>query len=247
MIALGMIGKWHLGLHCEERDYCHHPLNMGFDEYYGLPFTNLRDCGPYADGSSFLQVVQRLAHRVTIAFVVLCLGLLATSVISKRVTILFGCFGFLCLLLSPYVLQIIYSRLSCITMRGFAVVEQPTNLENLTVRFTNEARGFIRQNKQEPFLLFMSYAKVHAVLFTSPKFKGHSAHGHYGDNVEEMDWSVGEIVSTLEEENLLEDTLVYFTSDHGPFLEIISSSGEHLGGSNGPYKGGKLVEGTGEK
>ena len=236
-----LVGKWHLGLHCESRDNCHHPLNMGFHEFYGLPFTNMRDCGPISDGSSLLHLLQRIVLRATITFVILGLGMLFTGVMRKKYTVLFLFFTVLSSLLTPFVLQSIASRLSCLTMRGFEVVEQPTILENLTVRFTNEAKGFIHKNKEKPFLLFMSYAKVHAVLFTSPKFKGHSAHGRYGDNVEEMDWSVGEIISTLEKENLLEDTFVYFTSDHGPFLEIVShKTGELLGGSNGGYKGGQL-------
>ena len=239
---VGLIGKWHLGLHCKSRDNCHHPLNMGFHEFYGLPFTNTRDCGPIAEGSSFLILLQNTTYPVIIGCVVLGLGMLFTGVISTKYTIVLMCFSVLSLLVVPFALQSVISRMCCLTMRGFEVVEQPTNLENLTVRFTNDAKRFIRKNKKQPFLLFMSYAKVHAVLFTSPKFKGHSAHGRYGDNVEEMDWSVGEIVSALEEENLMENTLVYFTSDHGPFLEIVKhSTGERLGGSNGGYKGGELV------
>ena len=65
-------------------------------------------------------------------------------------------------------------------------------------------------------------------------------HGNYGDNVEEMDWSVGEIVSSLKEENLLENTMVYFTSDHGPHLEETVDTGEYCGGWRGLYKGGML-------
>ena len=213
---------------------------MGFHEFYGLPLTNLRDCGPIAEGSSFLHALNKITTRVITACIILGLGMLFTGVIRKKYTILLTCFNVLFLLVTPFALQSIYSRCSCLTMRGFEVVEQPTNLENLTVRFTNEAKEFVHENREGPFLLFMSYAKVHAVLFTSPKFKGHSAHGRYGDNVEEMDWSVGEIISTLEEENLLENTFVYFTSDHGPFLEIVSrKTGELLGGSNGGYKGGQ--------
>ena len=237
-----MIGKWHLGLHCESPDFCHHPLNMGFNEYYGLPFTNLRDCGPIVDGSSFLHLLQDMANNGIILGVILGLGLLFTGIISGKYALLFIFSSSIFFLVIPYVLQSIAARLSCLTMRGFEVVEQPTRLENLTMRLTNEAREFIRKNRNEHFLLFMSYIKVHAALFTSAKFKDHSVHHRYGDNVEEMDWSVGEIISTLEEENLLENTLVYFTSDHGPFLEIAAAStGERLGGSSGEYKGGELI------
>ena len=211
---------------------------MGFNQFYGLPFTNTRDCGPTEKGSSFLHLVHEITYPLIIASLVLSLGMLFTGLTSVKYTILLACHSVLFLLVTPFVLQSILSKITCITMRGFEVVEQPTRLENLTVRLTNEAKGFIRKNKKQPFLLYMSYVKVHAVLFTSPSFKGHSVHGDYGDNVEEMDWSVGEIISTLEEENILENTLVYFTSDTGPFLEIVLPSGEHHGGSNGEYKGG---------
>ena len=63
-------------------------------------------------------------------------------------------------------------------------------------------------------------------------------HGSYGDNVEEMDWSVGEIVSSLKEQNLLENTLLYFTSDHGPHLEETTDTGEYCGGWRGLFTGG---------
>ena len=214
---------------------------MGFDEFYGLPLSNLRDCGPISDGSSLLHLIYPRVYPVMIAIVVLGLAILYWGFIARKYTTVLMCSSVLFLLTAPLVLQLVLSRMLCLTMRGFEVIEQPTILENLTVRFTNEAKGFIRSNRQQLFFLFMSYAKVHAVLFTSPKFRGHSAHGRYGDNVEEMDWSVGEIVSTLEEENILENTFVYFTSDHGAFLEIVLPSGEHLGGSNGFYKGGRLL------
>lgn len=211
---------------------------MGFNQFYGLPFTNTRDCGPTNKGSSFLHLVRQITYPLIAASLVLGLGMLFTGLIPTKHAILLASLSVVFLFVTPFVLQSVISKITCVTMREFEVVEQPTRLENLTVRLTNEAKGFIRKNKKQPFLLFMSYVKVHAVLFTSPSFKGHSAHGEYGDNVEEMDWSVGEIISTLEKENILEDTLVYFTSDNGPYLEIVSPSGEHYGGSNGGYKGG---------
>lgn len=76
---------------------------------------------------------------------------------------------------------------------------------------------------------------------------GESVHGSYGDNVEEMDWSVGEIVSTLEDENLLENTMVYFTSDHGPDLRETVDTGEYCGGWRGLYTGGEVCQMISEK
>ena len=131
---------------------------------------------------------------------------------------------------------IVMAGFNCFVMRNYEVVEQPTVLENLTARFTDEAVNFIRTNKDSPFLLYMSFAKVHTPLFNTPPFVNHSVHGRYGDNVEEMDWSVGQIMAAVEELGLKENTFVYFTSDNGPHLE----KGLH-GGWNGIYKGGKII------
>ncbi|XP_048453833.1 steryl-sulfatase [Rhincodon typus] len=95
------------------------------------------------------------------------------------------------------------------------------------------------KNSDRPFLLFMSFIPVHTALYASPEFLGKSKHGLYGDSVEEMDWSVGQILASLERLNLSNRTLVYFTSDQGAHVEEISDSGEVHGGWNGIYKGGK--------
>ena len=109
------------------------------------------------------------------------------------------------------------------------------------MRFTDEAVNFIQTNKESPFLLYMSFAKVHTALFNTRPFTNHSVHGRYGDNVEEMDWSVGQILAAVQELGLKGNTFVYFTSDNGPHLEKITSSGEYHGGWNGIYKGGNVT------
>ena len=235
-----MFGKWHLGLNCQDRnDYCHHPLNMGFDKFYGLPLTNLRDCGPRKHESTVTEGLQRFyGFPFFVGFVGFVLALALAGFLSKKSAFILVIIAVLSHLVAPTVERLIFSQLVCVLMRGFDVVEQPVNLDNLTVKFTNEAKHFIDSSKEKPFLLFMSYVKVHTALFSSPKFKGHSVHGSYGDNVEEMDWSVGEIVSALKERNILENTFVYFTSDQGPHLEEVMPSGEYCGGWKGQYRGG---------
>lgn len=131
------------------------------------------------------------------------------------------------------------AQLNCFLMKNYEVVEQPIVLENLTMRLTDEAINFITANKDSPFLLYMSFAKVHTPLFTTRLFANHSVHGRYGDNVEEMDWSVGQIMAAVQELGLKENTFVYFTSDNGPHLEDVSTSGEYHGGWSGIHKGGK--------
>ena len=75
---------------------------------------------------------------------------------------------------------------------------------------------------------------VHVPLFVSERFKGSSKLGLYGDVVQELDWSVGEILGSIKKQGLDKDTLVIFTSDNGPWLLY----GEH-GGSSGPFREGK--------
>ena len=83
----------------------------------------------------------------------------------------------------------------------------------------------------------MSWIQVHTALHSTAPFKGRSAHGRYGDEVEEMDWSVGEILKSLDNLGLTDNTFVYFTSDHGGHLEEKGAHGEQEGGWNGIYRG----------
>ena len=114
------------------------------------------------------------------------------------------------------------SRSSCLLYRNETIVEQPVHLEDLTLRNTNEAIDFIRSTSEvhrKPFFLYMAYVKVHTALFTLPENVGRSRHGAYGDNIEELDWSVGQIMQALTDLALDNDTLILFASDNGPFLE----------------------------
>lgn len=131
-------------------------------------------------------------------------------------------------------------------MRGEVIVEQPADIAATTGRYTTEALSFIRQNKQHPFFIYLAYTMPHVPIKASAKFKGASLAGLYGDVVEELDWSVGLILQTLEAENLSKNTIVIFTSDNGPFLNIQAIGYDsalvknwHCG-SGGPLKEGKF-------
>lgn len=119
-------------------------------------------------------------------------------------------------------------------LRDGSVVEQPVNQVTLTRRYTEEAVKFIRGSKERPFFLYMPHTFPHVPLFASPDFKGRSRAGIYGDAVEELDWSVGRVLDTLRQEGLAGNTLVFFTSDNGPWL-IMGDQG----GSSGLLKDGK--------
>tara|TARA_R110002126_G_scaffold22865_5_gene81088 strand:- start:10225 stop:11616 length:1392 start_codon:yes stop_codon:yes gene_type:complete len=114
------------------------------------------------------------------------------------------------------------------------VIEYPVNQSTITQRYTEQAIHFIKENKNERFFLYLAHSMPHVPLYASANFKGKSKRGLYGDAVEEIDWSVGEILKTLKEQGLDENTLVVFTSDNGPW----TSRGEH-GGSALPLSGHK--------
>jgi arylsulfatase A-like enzyme len=107
---------------------------------------------------------------------------------------------------------------NCSLVQNDEVIEQPTDLSTLTRRYTAQALEFIRKNKKEPFFLYFAHTYPHVPLFASDKFKNTSRRGLYGDVVEELDWSVGEVLDTLRHEGLAKNTFVFFTSDNGPWL-----------------------------
>ncbi len=106
------------------------------------------------------------------------------------------------------------------------MIENPVNQNTLTERYTNEAIRFIEDNQDDPFFLYMPHTFPHVPLYVSNQFSGQSDAGLYGDVVETIDWSVGEVLATLERLGLDENTIVIFTSDNGPWFE----------GSPGPFR-----------
>jgi len=119
-------------------------------------------------------------------------------------------------------------------IRNREVVEFPANQELFTKRYTEEAVKWIEANQDGPFFLYLAHNMPHTPVFASDDFYEKSQAGLYGDAVEEIDWSVGEIVKTLERLGLDDDTLVIFTSDNGPWLAM-----KQLGGSAGLLRDGK--------
>uniref|UniRef100_UPI0035637C71 sulfatase family protein n=1 Tax=Pontiella sp. TaxID=2837462 RepID=UPI0035637C71 len=120
-------------------------------------------------------------------------------------------------------------------MLGTEVIEWPVDQSTLTKRYTEKAQEFILANREEPFLLYLAHAMPHTPLFASEAFAGKTERGLFGDVLEELDWSVGQILETLKETGLAENTLVIFTSDNGPWL-----SKKEKAGNAGPLRDGKF-------
>lgn len=131
-------------------------------------------------------------------------------------------------------------------IRDGQVIEQPAHQTTLTKRYTDEAVAFIREQKDKPFFLYFAHTFPHVPMFASPAFKGKSRAGIYGDAVEELDWSVGQVLDTLRREGIAERTLVVFTSDNGPWL-IMGDQGGSAGllrdGKGSTWEGGMRVPG----
>ena len=206
----GVIGKWHLG---DAPDT--YPTRHGFDYWYGLPYSNDMD---WADGVSFEETL-----RLTMAGESAVLEELRERHMAQY--------------FDP---KIEYWNVplmrSQATVDGFAdeMLERPADQRTLTHRYTQEAQQFIEASGNEPFLLYLPYSMPHTPLFRSDDFVGASRGGYYGDVIEELDWSVGEIRRTLVDRGLAQDTLLIFTSDNGPWLYM-----QHHSGSAGMLANGK--------
>lgn len=121
-------------------------------------------------------------------------------------------------------------------IEDFEKIKEIKTLEDqamLTTLYTEKSIKFINENKNNPFFLYVPHSMPHVPIAVSDKFLGKSKQGLYGDLMMELDWSVGEIIKSLESNNILENTLVIFTSDNGPWLNF----GNHAGSTGGLREG----------
>ena len=119
-------------------------------------------------------------------------------------------------------------------LEGEQVVEAPANRRTLTRRYTERALKFIETNRDRPFFLYLPHAVPGSVRqpFADEPFRGKSTNGPYGDSVEELDWSTGQILKKLRDLKIAKKTLVVFTSDNGtPLRRIGGGSNKPLGGT----------------
>ena len=89
--------------------------------------------------------------------------------------------------------------------------------------FLEKAQSYVKSHKEGPFFLYYAFQQPHVPRTPHPRFEGKSGMGPRGDVILEADWMVGEFMKTLEDEGLLENTLIIFTSDNGPVLNEIQS------------------------
>jgi len=183
--ATCIVGKWHLGC-----DVTFLPTRHGFDEYFGLPYSN--DMGSIDARGNLKEPAS-----------------------------------------PPLPL-----------FDGEKVIETEPDQRFLTRRYTERAVDFIKRNKDKPFFLYVPHTMPHTPLHPHPDFVGTSEHGKYGDVIQELDWSVGEVVKALKENGLDKKTMIAYTSDNGPWLPrgIDGGHAEPLrSGKGSRYEGGQRV------
>ncbi len=168
-----IFGKWHLG---DFHQFL--PLQNGFDEYYGLPYSN--DMWPHYPQQGEVYTFPDLP-----------------------------------------------------LIEGNSIIEYNPDQTQLTTNYTERTVSFIRKNRDSPFFVYLAHSMPHVPLAVSDKFKGKSEQGLYGDVMMELDWSVGEVLKTVQELGLEENTLIILTSDNGPWLNY----GDHAGSSGGLREG----------
>lgn len=130
--------------------------------------------------------------------------------------------------------------------RGTEMIEHPINQDSLTVRYTAEANRFIRNQNdgEDPFFFYLAYNMPHLPIHTTERFQGRSGAGRYADVIETIDWSVGQVLETLEDQGVADETIVFFASDNGPWLNLpdrMRQAGNkpwHQG-TTGPLRGAK--------
>ncbi|NCG09302.1 MAG: sulfatase-like hydrolase/transferase [Verrucomicrobia bacterium] len=120
-------------------------------------------------------------------------------------------------------------------MEGETILEHAPDQTQLTKSYTEKAIDFIESHKKQPFFLYLAHSMPHVPLFRSEEYERISTAGLYGDVIEEIDGSVGQILASLRELGIAENTLVVFTSDNGPWLQFKTQ-----GGIAGPLRGGKF-------
>ncbi len=129
-------------------------------------------------------------------------------------------------------------------VRNEEIIETNPDQSLLTRKYTRHATDFIRRHRDEPFFLYLPHTMPHVPLFASERFRGRSRRGLYGDVIEEIDWSVGQVLETIRDCGLDENTLVVFTSDNGPWLVMGDRGGSALplrAGKSTAYEGGMRV------
>lgn len=223
--ATACLGKWHLGFKEEPCDWQvplrPGPQDVGFDHYFGVPLVNSGSPYVYVNDDSIF------GYDPSDPLVYGGKPVSPTPMFPEKASVK-----------SP-------NRFS-----GALKAHEIYDDEKTGTLLTERAVKWITEKKDEPFFLYFATPNIHHPFTPAPRFKGTSQCGLYGDFVHELDWMVGEIVQSLEDNGLTDNTLVLFTSDNGAMLnragrDAIKAghqpNGELLGFKFGVWEGGHRV------
>jgi arylsulfatase A-like enzyme len=232
--ATGCVGKWHLGLGRGNVDWNGNvapgPLEVGFDYSFIIPATG--DRVPCVFVENHRVVGFDPADPIAVSY-----GIKVGNEPTGRD--------------HPELLKLKPSHghddtiVNGISRIGFMAGGKAARWkdEDIADVLTRQATTFIEQNKDRPFFLYFATHDIHVPRVPNARFVGTSECGIRGDAIQELDWSVGEVMSTLKRLNLADDTIVIFSSDNGPVVDdgYADGSVEHLNGHKpgGPFRGGK--------
>jgi arylsulfatase A-like enzyme len=232
--ATGVVGKWHLGLGDGQVDWNGAvkpgPLEIGFDYSFLLPSTGDRVPSVYLENHKVVNADPN--DPITVSY-------------SRKLN------GYPNGLDSPQLL-----RQKADTQHSNTIVNGISRIgymsggkkalwkdEDFPVMFSDKANQFISAHKDKPFFLFFSFHDIHVPRLPNEKFAGKSPMGPRGDAITQMDWTTERVVEHLRSLNLLDNTLIIFTSDNGPVLnDGYEDQADELVGDHkpaGPFRGGK--------
>ncbi len=188
--ATACFGKWHLG----DAPECM-ALNKGFDEYFGIPYSNDMYISPLIPISENVDLREGYTLEQAKEYQVFAAKSRGQGIKNAQ-------------------------RNKAPLVEGLEVVEYPCDQTTLTRRYFDRAIEFAKKSKEadQPFFAYVTPAMPHYPLFASDQFLGTSERGLYGDCVEEIDWNIGRLLEALDREGLSESTIVIYTSDNGPSL-----------------------------
>lgn len=204
--ATACFGKWHLG---DLEGYL--PTDRGFDEYFGIPYSNDMFLGATHEFSDNVKWNDGYTRKKALEDQNFVRNSKNRGEIRKAIGSRSPLFD------------------------GKKIVEYPCDQSTITRRYFDRAIDFI-SNVHSPFFLYITPSMPHVPLYASEQFKGKSRRGLYGDVIEEIDWNVGRLLDYLDENGLSNNTLIIYSSDNGPWLEQ-----KQNGGCAAPLRGGKFT------
>ena len=221
--ATGIFGKWHLG---DKEEFL--PTRHGFDEWFGIPYSNDMD---WKVGEIDLQFLFKNPSKAQALYQEIVPAI--TEKIYNP-------------MIEDWNVPLQRSKKARLNTYVDELVERPTNQNTITKRFTEETIDFIEKHGKtgKQFFAFLSHSMPHVPLFTSKEFIDKTRLGRYADVLSEIDWSVGRVLKKIKEMGIDDNTYIIFTSDNGPWLLYPGESGSAKPLRNGKgttFEGGMRV------